>query len=258
MKRLTLTLLFLLPLLMLAGAQAPMQYAPFMARAAVASSSFSPSDISGLDVWLESTGETHTDGSLATNWVNRVDAARPATAASSYGYWTNTSLLGGKAGIQFTNAGLWIGGTRATVSALTVFIVSANTGTGNYLFSLNAANGQDAFGNTAGPIIFWASAYSQKTITSLSGVFVARINSTSSVDYGNNEGPTRWGNTDPHDGYNTDTKYGINTRNASGNSLGAISICPMFLIYTNALSDSQINQVGRYCATNYGFTWTDK
>jgi len=95
MKRLSITFLFLLPLLMIAGAQAPMQYGPFMARAAVSSPAYIVNET------CEGTGTPSgwTDAN-APNWDYTTTALQgsqslnlTASSISSYKTFTDASSL---------------------------------------------------------------------------------------------------------------------------------------------------------------------
>lgn len=229
----------------------------------VAAAGFLPTDVAGLDVWLQGDASARTDGALASNWVNQIDAARSATNAntSHWGYWTNDAGFGSKPTVLFDSSAKSLLGTRTVSTNITVFVYARTNGSYNYILAPCATEYNNNFAFSDADAFQWRNNYSTVNGINL-GVprpYIFRLGYLTNGVIGTSDGTSKWSSMfDPDDEYATATGYGLNAKTSSADGSGSLMSVSDVLIYTNFVSDADINRIGNYLCTNHGQTWTNK
>jgi hypothetical protein len=223
-----------------------------MQRNQAAGSSFSPSDISGLQNWLKADALSLSDNDAVTTWTATTGGdASQSTALRKPTF--KTAIYGGLPTVRFDGVADSMDVSVATDSDKTIFVVAKRTGTANAtLLAFGSINAQ-IYNAASGAWRYYqadtgATGGSAQSI----GVAVVRYNSTASADLRGQSGA--WANFDPQDDYAGTTLTLGNASDGGGTPMDA-DICEV-IIYDSALSDADCNQVGNYLE-RWGLTWTD-
>jgi hypothetical protein len=225
-----------------------------MQRNQAAVSSFSPSDITGLQNWLKADALALSNDDPVTTWTATTGGnAAQATAGRKPTF--KTAVYGSLPTVRFDGTEDSMDFTIGADASQTIFVVAKRTATANAtLFGLSGGANAQVFNASSGPWSYYnpttpANAGSAQSI----GVVVVRYTSSASADVRGISGA--WAAFDPHDDFIGSTTLTIgNLSNGGGTPIDA-DICEV-IIYDTPLSDADCNQVGNYLE-RWGLTWTD-
>ncbi len=227
------------------------------------SSGFSPGQISGIDMWLQSDSGVYVDAGVTLavpgNTVEQWSSILPATlnllklTSSARPTYTSNSF-GSQLGLAFDGTSDFMTVTVSAKTAQTLFFVikSPTLTDGNFVFSYASDAGicQDS---TTG--YGWISdAASGRQVINAVGtaacvITLKVVSAASMIIYSNG---TQSNSFDPQNSVTTSTNFTVGA--ALGGSPNTNVTIASILRYTSALSDSDRQNVERYLGSKYGIT----
>lgn len=215
-------------------------------------SSFSPSSISGLLLWLKADSLALSNGNSVTTWGdssgNGHDMTFNVNAGNAGGTAVyNTNVLNGKPVVRLAGGGNFTNSLGDTISQpITIFSVST-TKDGFYLFDgINSTNRIVSY--CVGNVHFFAGGDIDSGVASSNSFadFCFVSNTTSSAVYKNGT-LAATGNI----GTNSITGFTLNNRNERTETINNNEFAE-FIVYLGALSDTDRIKVQNYISSKYG------
>jgi hypothetical protein len=212
---------------------------------------FSPSQIPGLKIWLDSALGITLNGSTVSAWAdqsgngnnftNPSGTSQPIYSASDANYAGAPSL--GCAGAQYidcvNNLGL--------AQPVTWVVAGKLTSTGTYLLAAKAGTSQQIYNNAGNLDIYAGTALNSTTSMVAPCVMGAIMNGASSASYINNSGTAAASGNAGANGVVT-PELGAATQ-SSGFATATIA---SVLLYSSALTPSQMHSLFSYLGARYG------
>lgn len=234
-----------------------------------AAAPFVPSDITGLTLWLDSSnaGSINATAGAVNQWSDLSGNANHATATTTARPVTGTRTINSLNALDFDGTNHALTGASGTYGlpngANTLFVVHASDNTGDATQHL--ISGLNAGSSFRAGLRFTATAFesinrttslavttqsdARSTATKLAGY---RRSGTALTPFINGVQGTNAGNSENI----TLTTLALGAINAAAASNRFNGLLAEVLWYNSSLSDTDVNRVGNYLATKWGFTWT--
>jgi hypothetical protein len=219
-------------------------------------SSFTPSSIAGLELWLAADAIVgKVDADPIATWTDASGAGHDATQATGANQpLYKTGIVNGKPVLRFDAVNDSMGLTLAADASRTIFIVGKQAANTSFVTMLDFGGGNSAKVYNGGASN-WTYGTNQAVadvnlgaVTTVFTVITLRVNSAASLDAHINNGAA---NTfDPDDSITTATSVFVGSRN--GGSEWWNGDIAEIISYSNALSNTDRDSVRTYLGAKYG------
>lgn len=223
--------------------------------------SFSPSDLANLSAWYKGDAITGlSDGDPVGTWEDSSAANNDATSGGSNRPTYKTSILDSKAVVRFDGTDDYLGIPAATSSARTIVMVARKAGLSSSSKLLcGFAIGSQLYQNTGDGSGYNYYATEALGVQNIGGspdswnIVVLKYNSTSSADVYLNGGTAT--NFNPWDDFSSQTTIFMCAYSAT-NGFGDYDVAE-WIVYDDAKSTGDLNDIGNYLADRFSLSWTD-
>lgn len=212
-------------------------------------SSFSPSDISGLKLWLKADAITGlSDGDLLSTWEDQSGQNNDATAAGDLRPTYQTSEINGLPIVRFDHSNDYMTTPSITMSSQTIFLVLIGTAANCYVMSFNNGDNENGviYGFVSNTIEIYNNPRVQGGTANAYGVFTIIRESGVGTETRKN-------------GSTVNTSGSVWTTNTGFVGIGATAVGGTFggdiaeiIVYNSALSGGDLTNVETYLADKYG------